>query len=124
MAFIDITYEEYNTSYKKITHLVYNVLNHYKHTWTSFLIFSSWMRLSLPMMVLTVHGSPTLGCMKIHMRWQNVIFSGFSVNTCFWALGSYHIGPHFIEGHHTAAYHRDFLQNGLQLLLEDVLVAT
>jgi hypothetical protein len=38
-------------------------------------------------------------------------------------LGNYLIGPHFIEGHLTAAYYRDFLQNDL-LYLEDVPLAT
>jgi hypothetical protein len=66
--------EKENTSYRKITLPMCN-LSGYKHSWTFFLPFSSQMRLNLSVMVLTIHGIPTLGPMEIYTRWHNVIFS-------------------------------------------------
>jgi hypothetical protein len=125
MAFIHITCKEHNTSYHKIMHPVCSVVNAYKYTWVFFLPFSLWIRLSLPMMVLTIHRIPTIGCMKIHIRWQNIIFSTFFFeNMCCGVLGSYVNGPHLIKGCLTAAYYRNFLQHDLPLYLEDVPLAT
>jgi hypothetical protein len=66
VAFIHITCKEYNTSYQ-FTHPMCNVVNGYRHTWTFFLTFSSHVRLSLLVVVLTVHGIPTLFFRAIFM---------------------------------------------------------
>lgn len=73
-AFIRITRQEH-TSCRKTTHTVCNVVKDYRHTWTFFLTLSSRTGLSLPLMVLTVHGIITLGRTKIYTRQKNVIFS-------------------------------------------------
>jgi hypothetical protein len=48
----------------------------------------------------------------------------FSVNTWYGLVGNHLCGPHFIEGHLTAASYKHFLKNELQLHLENVPLQT
>jgi hypothetical protein len=49
-----------------------------------------------------------------------------SVSVYVWCgvLGNHLTGPHFTEGHLTADYHRNFLQNDLPLYSDNVPIAT